>query len=548
MAPSAAATPETGSDYVLDALTAEGVDLLFGLIGEGNSHLIDRTNDHDVAFTYARHEQVAVSMADGYARLTGEVGVCTLTHGPGVTNGATGIAIADRNRVPLVVLVGDPATEGRERSLQYLDHQTFTAPISVRGTRAPTPASLPETLRRAFDTARTQRGPVVVELPTDVQSAAAPQATYAPKPPVSQRPRPDAERVSAATALLDDADHPVVLAGGGASASGAGEAVERFAEAIGAPIATTLYAQGLLAPDAPLLTGTAGTFMTPASDALLWDGDVIVAAGARLSGKTTRYGELFADADVIQIDVDPTALGTFQDPAVAIVADARSTLEELTDRVTPRPGRTERVTAAIREAGTPADVPTETDPRRIDPREFSRELAARVPGDGVVTVDSGNNTGFPAVFHPVDAGGRMLLDGNFGTMGYALPAALGAQLADPDRTVVCYIGDGAFMQVLQDVETAARLDLPVVVAVLNDESYGIIRHRQHLELGRETAASYDSPDFVAVASGLGARAATVRDVDDLGVVEEFLSGDPAGPLVLDVRTMPEISRPGFPPY
>lgn len=539
---------ETGSDYVLSALAAEGIDRLFGLIGEGNSHLLDRTHDHDVTFTYARHEQVAVSMADGYARLTGGVGVCTLTHGPGVTNGTTGIAIADRNSVPLVVLVGDTEAEGRETSLQYLDHQTLTSPISVHQTRAPTPTTVPETLRRAFDTARTERRPVVVELPTDVQSAPAPETEYRPKPRTAQRPRPDVDQLAAATALLDDADHPVVLAGGGAAAADAGDALAAFAETVGAPVTTTLFAQGVLSPDHPLHTGPSGTFMTPASDALLWDADVVLAVGARLSGKTTRYGELYADADVIQVDVDPASLGTHRDPTVGIVGDARATLEAVAERITPHPDRTEQVKSRIGEAGTPADVAVESDPNRIDPREFTRELAARVPGDAIVTVDSGNNTGFPAVFHPVDAGGRLLLDGNFGTMGYALPAALGAQLAEPERTVVCYIGDGAFMQVIQDVETASRLGLPLVVAVLNDESYGIIRHRQQMEYERETAASYESPDFVRVAEGLGAQATTIRDVDDLGVVDEFLDGDPTGPLILDVRTIPEVSRPGFPPY
>ena len=170
----------TGSDYVLDALAAEGVDRLFGLIGEGNADLLDSTHEHDLPFHYARHEQAAVSMADGYARTTGTVGVCTLTHGPGLTNGATGIAIADRDDVPLVVLVGDTDSEGRETSLQYLEHLDFTEPISVAGMRAETPGRLPEILRRAFDTARTRSGPVVVELPGDVQSAAAPEDPYRP--------------------------------------------------------------------------------------------------------------------------------------------------------------------------------------------------------------------------------------------------------------------------------------------------------------------------------------------------------------------------------
>jgi len=541
-------TDTTGSTYVLDALTAEGVSTLFGLIGEGNAHLLDATNDHTIDFRYARHEQVAVSMADGYARTTGQVGVCTLTHGPGVTNGATGIAAADRDNVPLVVLVGDTGFAGRETSLQYLDHQTFTDPISVYGTGVATPDTLPETLRRAFAKARTERGPVVVELPGDIQEAQAPDAAYEPKPPTNQRVHPDPDVLDDAAAILDAADHPAVLAGGGARASSAADALTRLAETLGAPIATTYFAKGLLDHDHPLNSGIAGTFMTPANDALLRNADAVLTVGAQLSGKTTRYGELYADAEVVQVDVSADAIGRYHDPAVGVIGDARATVDTLADRVTPNLGRADRVADTIATEGHVITFEERSDGPFVDPRALTLTVSDRTAEDAAIAVDSGNNTGFPAVFHELDAGGQMLVNGNFGTMGYAVPAALGAQYADPDRDVVCYTGDGAFMQVLQDVETAVRLGLPVVFVVLNDESYGIIRHRQNLEFDRDTAANYDSPDFAQVARGLGARAVTVRSTDDLNVLDDFLDERPSVPLVLEARTNPDVSRPGFPPY
>jgi acetolactate synthase-1/2/3 large subunit len=539
-------TDRTGSDHVLEALAAEGVDHLFGLVGEGNAHFLDRTHDHDVTYRYARHEQVAVSMADGYARTTGRVGVVTLTHGPGLTNGATGVAAADRDGDPLVVIVGDTDRTGRETSLQYLDHGAFADPISAYTTRAETTADLSGAVRRAFDAARTRRGPALVELPGDIQRGPAPDEAYRPKPRSTQRVRPDPDRVAEAASLLDDAERPVILAGGGARASGAGEAVAALAERLGAPVAATYFATGMLDADHPLHAGIAGTFMTPAADATLWDADALLAVGARLSGKTTRYGELFDDADVVQVDVAPTALGIHRDPTVGVVGDARAACEALAGRVDANPARAERVREAIGDADDPADLPTETAPDRVDPRAVCTALAGKFPGDATVAVDSGNNTGFPAIFHPLDRGGRMLVNGNFGTMGYAVPAALGAAVATDDP-VACYTGDGAFLQVVQDVETAVRYDLPVLFVVLNDESYGIIRHRQRMEYGRETTASYDSPDLVATSRGLGADAAVVRDLDDLGVVDDFLA-DPDGPLVLDVRTIRDVTRPGFPPY
>ncbi len=538
---------ETGSDYLCRALDTEDVSTVFGLVGEGNVHLLDRLADTPLAFVQARHEQAAVTMADGHARTTGRVGVCTVTHGPGATNAATGIASADRDNVPLVVLVGDTAIAGRETALQSLDHRTLAGPISGYTTRVESVETLPGTLARAFDRARTNSAPAVVEVPTDVQEAPAPGEAYSPVDRPAQRVRPDPDRLAAAATLLDGADRPAVLAGGGALRSDAGDALAAFAEHAGAPIATTYFGRGVL-PDAhPLVSGIAGTFMSPASDALLWDADALLAVGAQLSGKTTRYGELFADAAVVQVDIDPSAIGTHRDPDVGLVGDARATVGALADRVDADPDRARAVREAIDAAPAARDRDFESHPDMVDPRAATVAISEAVPDDALVAVGSGNLTGFPAVFHEIGEG-RMLVNGNFGAMGYALPAALGAAVADPDRPVLCYTGDGGLLMVLQEVETGARLGLPVVVAVLNDRGYGIIRHRQRREFGRETGVSYDSPSFVDVAEGLGTRATVVRSVEDLEIVEDFLAEDPDEPLVLDIRTIPEVSRPGFPPY
>jgi len=538
----------TGSDYALGALAAEGITRLFGVIGEGNAHLIDRSNDADVRFTQARHEQAAVSMADGYARTTRGVAACTLTHGPGVTNGATGIAAAHRDGIPLVVLVGDTGREGRETSLQYLDHETFAGPITAATARAEAVETLPETLARAFDRARLRSAPVVVELPAEVQEGPAPDEPYRPVDRPRQAIRPDPDRLADAADLLAAADRPAILAGGGAVRADCGDRVARLAERLGAPIATTYFGRELLPESHPMVSGIGGTFMTPANDDLLWDADALLALGARLSGKTTRYGELYDDAAVIQVDVDREAIGLHRPVDVGLLADAGAAAAALVERADDHPDRAQRVRAAIADAPDPAPDGYTTGDGTIDPRELTAELAARVPDDAVITVDSGNNTGFPAAFHPLEAGGRMFVNGNFGTMGYALPAALGAAVGAPDRPVVCYTGDGAMLQVLQELETGVRLGLPVIVAVLNDRSYGIIRHRQNLEYGRETASSYDGPAFATVAEGVGARAATVREPVDLDVVTDYLGSDPGVPLVLDARTDPEVTRPGFPPY
>jgi acetolactate synthase-1/2/3 large subunit len=538
----------TGSDYLLSALEAEGVSTLFGLVGEGNSHLVDRTNDAALDYRYARHEQVAVTMADGYARITGDVGVCTLTHGPGLTNGVTGLAAADRDAVPLVILVGDTDRRGAETSLQYLDHLEMTGPVSVYGTRVESPETLPERIRSAFAKARLRSGPAVVEVPGDIQSGPAPEIAYEPRQLTPGRRYPDPDRVAAAADALDDSDRPVVLAGGGAVAADAGTALETLAERLGAPIATTFYGRGVLPESHPMVTGIAGTFMPPASAEFVPDADALLAVGAQLAGKTTRFGDLWQDATIVQVDVDAEAIGHHRPVDVGVLGDARRTVEALAEAVSPAPDRAADVRERISAATDPADLPVESAPDRIDPRELTVAVSELLPDDAIATVDSGNNTGFPAVFHRIEGDRRLLVNGNFGSMGYALPAALGAKFAAPDRPVVCYTGDGGALQVIQDVETAVRYGLDVVFVVYNDASYGIIRHRQRLEFDRETATAYDAPDLATVARGLGADAATVRDRADLDVLADHLEGDPDGPLLLDARTIRDVSRPGFPPY
>jgi acetolactate synthase-1/2/3 large subunit len=538
----------TGSDYLLSALEAEGVSTLFGLVGEGNSHLVDRTNDAALDYRYARHEQVAVTMADGYARITGDVGACTLTHGPGLTNGVTGLAAADRDAVPLVILVGDTDRRGAETSLQYLDHLAMTGPVSVYGTRVESPETLPERIRSAFAKARLRSGPAVVEVPGDIQSGPAPEIAYESRQLMPGRRYPDPDRVAAAADALDDSDWPVILAGGGAVAADAGTALETLAERLGAPIATTFYGRGVLPESHPMVTGIAGTFMPPASAEFVPDADALLAVGAQLAGKTTRFGDLWQDATIVQVDVDAEAIGHHRPVDVGVLGDARRTVEALAKAVSPAPDRAADVRERISAATDPADLPVESAPDRIDPRELTVAVSELLPDDAIATVDSGNNTGFPAVFHRIEGDRRLLVNGNFGSMGYALPAALGAKFAAPDRPVVCYTGDGGALQVIQDVETAVRYGLDVVFVVYNDASYGIIRHRQRLEFDRETATAYDAPDLATVARGLGADAATVRDRADLDVLAEHLEGDPDGPLLLDARTIRDVSRPGFPPY
>jgi len=519
-----------------EALAAQLVQLgttdVFGLMGDGNLKLIPTLTDtHGVRVHSARHEAGAVAMADGYARSSGRLGVCTVTQGPGLTNALTALITAHRGRTPLVALVGDTPL-GVRGLPQDIDQAPLIAAAGL--THAPfAPETAHADLARAWRTALDTRRPVVLTLPTDVQELEAGDSVC-PLPP-STRATVAPPSLEAAAAALELAKRPVVVAGRGALEAGARDDVVALADHVGAVLATSLPLNGWFAGH-PFAAGIAGGFAHPEMRELLGEADVVVALGASLNHFTTRGGGLFApDATIVQVDEDPEAHGRYTRFDVAVVGDAGATARELRTLVSS--GERFR-TADVRERiarGARPD-PDASDEAGLDPRLVARTLAASLPAGSALAVDGGHFMGFPSMDIPVTRPADYVFSLDFGSIGLGLAAAVGAAVADPTRTVVAAVGDGGLLMSLGELDTVARSGLPIVVAVFNDAAYGAELHFLRMSgLPTDLSQFPTTAPLAPVAEALGISSMTVDDAASLEAARALIAGGTTEPTLIDFR-------------
>ncbi|HEX2031091.1 MAG TPA: thiamine pyrophosphate-binding protein [Actinomycetota bacterium] len=525
------------------ALAEAGVRDAFGLIGSGNFAVTHAMTARGVRFVGARHESAAISMADGYARVSGRVGVATVHQGPGVTNAMTALAEAAKARTPLLVLAADTSTAA-VRSNFRIDQSGLAGAVGAMHERAHSAESAGTDLERAWRQAAGERRTVLFSLPLDVQAGEAghlgPLRVPAPPP----RP-PAAEDVRRVADLLAGAEAPVIVAGRGAVLAGAGAALEALGELVGALLATSANGHGFFA-ESPWGLGISGGFAPPAAVGLLREADAVLAFGASLNMWTTRHGELIgARARVVQVDAEPEAIGAHRPVDVGVVADARLTAEALADELARRGHaatglRRPEVARAIAEGGW-RDVPDDdaSDGDRIDPRTFSKALDAVLPAERVVAVDSGHFMGWPPMYLSVPDAAGFLFTQAFQSIGLGLSSAIGAAVARPDRLTVACLGDGGALMAAGEFETLVRLALPILVVVYNDAAYGAEVHHFRPQGYPVDLVRYPDPDLAGLARGLGAEAATVRSLDDLEGLEKWLERR-EGPFVLDVKVVPDV--------
>lgn len=449
-----------------------GVTDVFGLMGDGNLKLIPTlVHEHGITVHAARHEAAAVAMADGFARSSGAVGVCTVTQGPGLTNALTALVTAHRGRTPLVAIVGDTPL-GVRGLPQDIEQAPLVAAAGL--TQAPfDPATAHADLAAAWRTALDLRRPVVVCLPTDVQELPAGDAVC--DLPASTRPVVAPGNLSAAVEALEAAERPVLLAGRGALESGSRDDVVALADHVGALLATSLPVNGWFG-DHPFALGIAGGFAHEGPRAILHEADCVVALGASLNHFTTRGGGLFApDATIVQVDESADAHGRFTRYDVGVVGDAGLVARGLRAEV----GAGQRFrTAAVRDRIAAGSRPADdlSDEQGLDPRLVARTLAEVLPPGAALAVDGGHFMGFPSMDVPVSGPHDYVFTLDFGSIGLGLAAAIGAAAADPTRPVVAAVGDGGLLMSLGELDTLARSGLPVVVAVFNDAAYGAELH------------------------------------------------------------------------
>ncbi|QUQ63771.1 thiamine pyrophosphate-binding protein [Kutzneria sp. CA-103260] len=506
-----------------------GAGPAFGVVGSGNFHVTNALRAGGVPFHATRHEGCAATAADACARMSNRVGIVTTHQGCGLTNAVTGIGEAAKSRTPLIVLTADTPDSDPLNNFR-IDQDALARAVGAIPERVHSPETAVADTIRAYRTALVERRTVVLNLPLDVQVMAVPAFEPVTPPALPAVTAPD---VTALTALIAGAQRPVFIAGRGARA--AGREIADLAEACGALLATSAVAHGLF-HDSPWSLNISGGFASPLTAELIRDADLVVGWGCALNRWTTRHGKLLGpDARLAQVDLDEEALGAHRRIDVGVVGDTAATARAVLAGLSPQAGYRspelrERIAAHVR--WTAADFTDESTADLIDPRTLSLELDRILPAERVVAVDSGNFMGYPSAYLSVPDEFGFCFTQAFQSIGLGLATAIGAAVAQPDRLPVAALGDGGFHMAAGELETAVRLGLPLVVIIYNDAAYGAEVH--HFD-GDHGTVTFPPTDIAAIARGFGCAGLTVRTVDDLKPVQDWLDGPRDTSLVIDAK-------------
>ena len=534
------------STLVGRTLAKLGVGHVFGVVGSGNFDVTGTLMAEGIPFTATRHEGGAATMADAYSRMSGKVGVVTTHQGCGLSNAITGIGEAAKSRTPVIVLTADTQAAAI-RSNFKIDQDALARSVGAVAERIHSPATAVADTVRAFRTAVNERRTVVLSLPLDVQSASAADEVGAVVVPEPLKVRPDAAAVEQLVALISAAERPVFVAGRGGR--GARDEILELARHAGALVATSAVASGLFNGD-PHNLGISGGFSSPTTAELISGADLVVGWGCALNMWTMRHGRLIsAGTNVVQIDVEDSALGANRPITLGLLGDAALTAGDaltMLRSVQSEPAekyRTEANALAIKQGSRWRDVPTAdlSTATSIDPRVLTTELDSMLPAERIVAVDSGNFMGYPSQYLAVPDEFGFCFTQAFQAIGLGLYTAIGAALAQPHRLPVLGAGDGGFLMGVSELETAARLKLPLVCIVYNDAAYGAEVHHFASEHSEAELSSVVFPetDIAAIARGFGAEGVTVRTIADLEAVRPWIAAYEAGtqdrPLVIDAK-------------
>ena len=532
-----------GADRLIAALEREGTDCVFGLPGGASLAIHDALHDSAIRHVLVRHEAGAGHAAEGYAKASGRVGVALVTSGPGATNLVTPIADAHMDSVPTVFITAQVRSDLRgTNAFQETDVLGMTAPICKHAIGIERADDVADAIREAFHVARTGRpGPVVVDVPSDIARAPARAGTGTPAlPGYRTRVVPNGKQLRTAAQAVAAASRPVLYAGGGVVHAEAAVELAALARAADLPVTTTLMALGAYPASDHRWLGMLGMHGTRVANFAMDEADLIVAVGARFDDRVTGELASFAQrARIVHIDVDAAEIGKNVAAHVPVVGDARQALEALRahlERLAPSPERLApwwRRIASWRSAHPPraaghADA-------GVDAEAALDALQAATGGQAIVTTDVGQHQMWAANRLRFDVPRRWLTSGGLGTMGFGLPAALGAQVAFPAAQVVCVTGDGSLLMNVAELATAAEEALPVKVLLLDNEALGMVRQQQDLFWnGRRTASSLGGAlDWELLARGFGVAARSVSDGADLeDALHETLEED--GPALLHV--------------
>ena len=508
----------TGAELIVRLLERQGVRTICGIPGGAILPLYDALSQTDkIRHVLARHEQGAGFMAQGMARVSGRPEVCFASSGPGATNLVTAIADACLDSIPLVAITGQvPQSMIGTDAFQEVDIYGITVPITKHNFLVRSAQELLEVIPDAFRIAMSGRpGPVLVDVPKDVQNQVIEFDEF-PAPAVADRaPALDMEALETAARMINEAERPVLYLGGGVVHSGASALAVTLAEQAGMPTTMTLMALGAMPMDHPLSIGMLGMHGARYTNFVLEEADLLVCIGARFDDRAIgRAASFCPKAKIVHIDIDRSELHKIKNAHVALHSDVTTALEALLPRV--------KVTLRKRwlshveslKLRFPMQLPGVEDPRTH--YGLIQAVANALDDDAVVTTDVGQHQMWVAQAYPFRRPRQWLTSGGLGTMGFGMPAAIGAALAEPDRTVVCFSGDGSFKMNIQELATLAEEGLNVKIVLMNNNSLGLVYQQQNLFYGKRVFASKyrGAPDFVKIAEGFGIPAVNLDDADN----------------------------------
>ncbi|MEU4092414.1 acetolactate synthase large subunit [Streptomyces sp. NPDC026673] len=516
-APDGSPAADDVAHLLVRCLLAEGVEYVFGIPGEENIHFVDALDGSGIRYVLVRHEQAASFMAEMYGRLTGRAGVCSATLGPGAINLLLGTADATTNSTPLVALAAQGAlSRTHKESHQVIDLVSMFAPVTQWAHRVITPEAVPEMVRKAFKTAQSERpGAVFLAVPEDIEGAPAPPSLTPLQVDRVRTIAPSPSQIERAAAVLAAARRPILLAGHGAARAKASAALKRFSERLNIPVATTFHGKGVFPDDHPNALGAVGFMRHDYANFGFDHADVLICVGYEVQEFDPVKINPVGDKRILHLHRFPAEVDAHYPVAVGVLGDPSPSLDALADAVPrrfPHECADERIRALLAEE---LEHGRTNDAFPVLPQRVVADVRAALGRDDIVLADTGAGKMWMARLYPAYEPDTCLLSNGLSSMGFALPGAIAAKLARPDRRVLAMMGDGAFLMNSQELETAVRERIPLVVLVLVDDEYGLISWKMELELGRHTHTRFGNPDFVAYAESFGARGHRVTAAADL---------------------------------
>ncbi|MDH5357615.1 MAG: acetolactate synthase large subunit [Gammaproteobacteria bacterium] len=501
------------SELFVRSLENEGVEYIFGIPGEENLDVMDALLESKIQFITTRHEQGAAFMADVYGRLTGRAGVCLATLGPGATNLITGVADANMDHAPLVAIAGQASTNRlHKESHQVLDLEAMFLPITKYATRIVGPEVIPEIVRKAFKVAQTEKtGACFIEFPENIAEMEIDESPLRVKH--ARPPEPAAEQIELAAELISNAKNPIILAGNGVVRAKASQALADFSLQLGIPVANTFMAKGVIPFRHPMALGSVGLQSNDYANCGFANADVIICIGYDMVEYHPYLWHPSRDRTIIHIDTTHAEVDAYYSVVLGVIGNINHSLNRIAALSTAHQGKTMRTLrdSLIKEMNQhreDVEFP-------VKPQKIIWDLRTAMELEDIVICDVGAHKMWMSRMFRCEYPNTCIISNGFASMGIAVPGAIAAKLAHPERKVVAVTGDAGFMMNSQEIETAMRLNIAIVILVWNDESYGLIEWKQQNQFGRTSNVKFTNPDFVQYAQSFGAKGIRIEKTEQL---------------------------------